>query len=817
MPPSCELRRAPSSALLAHSKASCVPAKGEACAALQYECVQRSQCTWPHGRHTESLASLCLTPITASQVLRRFHDLVLACRTLTVPDAPELPLDAPACAGEAGEASCMCGAKAVLRLMETSVPDAALRMVQRTRSERLRSECRQLRRAGAAAQQAAQGWPRPPDAPGASSSAPLCLSPLPARPPTAAAWAAMCAGAAAPGCEASALNALASVDATEELRNEWSTQGASRREAVAAMLARAWGWRAQMEAGEGSSCSCSCCAGGDSGGSSTACDTGMFDDAPWSPAHGGDSGDSSSAGGSTDCGTDMLDANPWSPARGGDGDDSSSGGSSSAWGLPGLFGEDPRSPACGSSSCSGSSGGSSSTWGLHGLFYEVPRVPAGGSCDGDISSGGSSTCGLPALINDELSSPAEGEGKGSSSGSWSGPGAGLASPGVGDHSLAGSEVHQGGDLCCGQVGSPGAADSNSREPVLRTLSNFFGSSTAGSDCDSCSCADCCSSEEHDADGRSVCSESAAAECSALPGLPGASQLRPTAAGPCSAGLEGAEATPAHCSPACDSTRPAAACARLADLACGALRARDGAAWLAAWVLALLAGSDAAASPSASAEAVAFSLWPLLWAAGAAGSSACAMRCVGAAAALASAPVLAAAPPLARTVAALMAAEGLLGLALWAPGTSGMCFRSLAPCEAAGGAASDASGAAGLSAKMMAHGVPLTRVLCVALQKSRPYQLFRSPAAALGELCAALFVHAAGFEVIDGGVRRLVPAPGERRAAAGPAATPAEALAESLAAFDGRELPGGAVLLAQEAPLRVRVWSYCMPGFGCLLA
>ena len=33
-------------------------------------------------------------------------------------------------------------------------------------------------------------------------------------------------------------------------------------------------------------------------------------------------------------------------------------------------------------------------------------------------------------------------------------------------------------------------------------------------------------------------------------------------------------------------------------------------------------------------------------------------------------------------------------------------------------------------------------------------------------------------------------------------TPAESLAASLAAFDGRELPGGAVLLCQEAPLQV---------------
>lgn len=315
-------------------------------------------------------------------MLRRFHDLVLACRTLTVPDAPELPLDAPACTGEAGEQSCMCGAKAVLRLMETSVPDAALRMVQRTRTERWQLERWRLRSASAAARRAAQGWPRRADAPGVGCGAPLCLSPLPARLPTAAAWAAPCARE---GCEASALNVLASVDATEELRDEWSTQGASRREAVAAMLARAWGWRAQMEAGEGSSCSCSCCAGGDSGGSSTACDTDTFD-APWSPARGGDGGDSSS----TDCDTDMLDADPWSPARSGDGDDCSSGCSSSAWGLPGLFGEDPRSPGCGSSRRSGSSGGSSSTWGLQGLFHDAPRVPAGGGFDGDSSSGGSS-------------------------------------------------------------------------------------------------------------------------------------------------------------------------------------------------------------------------------------------------------------------------------------------------------------------------------------------------------------------------------------------------------------------------------------------
>ncbi len=45
----------------------------------------------------------------------------------------------------------------------------------------------------------------------------------------------------------------------------------------------------------------------------------------------------------------------------------------------------------------------------------------------------------------------------------------------------------------------------------------------------------------------------------------------------------------------------------------------------------------------------------------------------------------------------------------------------------------------------------------------------------------------------------------RRAAAagaGAAASPAEALAASLAACDGHELPGGAVLLCQEAPLQV---------------
>ncbi|KAK9834000.1 hypothetical protein WJX81_002127 [Elliptochloris bilobata] len=45
-----------------------------------------------------------------------------------------------------------------------------------------------------------------------------------------------------------------------------------------------------------------------------------------------------------------------------------------------------------------------------------------------------------------------------------------------------------------------------------------------------------------------------------------------------------------------------------------------------------------------------------------------------------------------------------------------------------------------------------------------------------------------------------------------AGTPAESLAESLAAFDGRELPGGAVLLAQEAPLQTYVYlASCMAG------
>ena len=665
-----------------------------------------------------------------SQVLRRFHDLVLACRTLTVPDAPELPVEVPACASEAGRLECTCGAKAVVELLENSVTDAALRMRQRAGNER-----RRLRRACAAAQRAAGGWLSPPTGPGAGVGAPLCLSPLPARPATAAAWAALLARATATGCAALASDVLAGFGGgvTGEQREAWRTQRGPRNEtveAIVAMLARVPSdWRALMEAGEGSSSGCSCCEGSGSGGSSMDT-TDRFDDVSWSPADGGRGGGGGGSSGSSSCG------------------------------MPGLFGDAPWGPA------GGGSGGDSSSSSL---------------------SSSSSTCGLSGLFDDEAWSPADGGGGGGGgSGSRSEPTpSGSPSTGVGDHSPISNEVQQGGDQCRGHEGCREAADSCSRESVF-ALSDSFESSGAGSDCASCP------STEHGADRWPACTESAAAERAALSELPVASQVRPMTAGMRSADLEGAKLTPTQRRPLCDFTRPVAACARLADLASGALRAGDGAAWLAAWALALLAGADAPPGPAAIPGAVVFSLWPLLWAAGVAGGGAGAMRCLGAAATLASMPAFAAAPPLARTLAALMAAEGLQGLALWAPGTSGMCHRSVAPSEAA---RSDASRAAGLSGVRF-RAVSLTRVLCLVLRKC-------SARAALGELCAALFARAAAFTVLDNGARQLAIAAGERRAAARLAATPAEALAESLAAFDGRDLPGGAVLLAQEAPLRVR--------------
>lgn len=215
------------------------------------------------------------------------------------------------------------------------------------------------------------------------------------------------------------------------------------------------------------------------------------------------------------------------------------------------------------------------------------------------------------------------------------------------------------------------------------------------------------------------------------------------------------------------------------------------------------------------SAAAAALWPLVWAAAGASSAAGAARCLGLAGVLASERLFWRASPPARAAMAVMAAEGLRGAALWPPGaqsemlgeTLGDALASLNSDAAAGpgppSGGSDDSGERKETATTSGGGPPYPILLPHMLRVAGDGPCWRG--AAWAKLVVAL-----GMQIMRERAypEALVAEPGAQRPPArrvqsgARPRTPAEALAASLAAFDGRELPGGAVLLCQEAPLQV---------------
>lgn len=216
------------------------------------------------------------------------------------------------------------------------------------------------------------------------------------------------------------------------------------------------------------------------------------------------------------------------------------------------------------------------------------------------------------------------------------------------------------------------------------------------------------------------------------------------------------------------------------------------------------------------SAAAAALWPLVWAAAGASSAAGAARCLGLAGVLASERLFWRASPPARAAMAVMAAEGLRGAALWPPGalsemlgkTRVDALASLSSDAAAGpgppgGGGSDDNSERKETATTSGGGPTYPILLPHMLRVAGDGPCWRG--AAWAKLVVAL-----GMQIMRERANPQAPVaepgaqrPTARRVQSGARPhTPAEALAASLAAFDGRELPGGAVLLCQEAPLQV---------------